>query len=147
MRQWTLIWSLLTSVGEIKICCFSSQELDNGKVLLRLAHLYEVVVPLLFLSSLYKLVAFFRTKLTRAVLGSTCCNPFLFSRHLLSAFVTSVRMNCRCCILMLYYNNAEFLFLVGMLCEKTGEDKDYSVMASVELKKIFPKEVKAAGTV
>jgi len=37
---------------------------------------------------------------------------------------------------------------VGMVCEKTGEDKDYSVMASVELKMLFPKKkVKAVGTV
>lgn len=33
------------------------------------------------------------------------------------------------------------------MCEKTGEDKDYSVMASVELKMLFPKKVKAVGTV
>lgn len=28
---------------------------------------------------------------------------------------------------------------------KTGEDKDYSVLASVELKKLFPKKVRDEG--
>jgi hypothetical protein len=85
-------------------------------VLLRLAHLYEVVAPLLSLLSLYILTAFFRMKLTLAVFGTTCCNLFLFVHYLLAVCVTSVRMNYHLLlvllltlvfILMLHYNNAE----------------------------------------
>lgn len=33
------------------------------------------------------------------------------------------------------------------MCSKIGEDKDYSVMASVDLKKLFPKkEVRTIST-
>ncbi|KAJ4833502.1 hypothetical protein Tsubulata_007999 [Turnera subulata] len=111
------------------VAVITLQELGNGKVLLRLAHLYEVTSPFLSLFNCYTVVFASLTIGIDNIISFYALKWFRDSYYFgMCTYITRMPFNL----------NSALLFGGHIMKMKTGEDKDYSVMTSVELKKLFP---------